>query len=199
MREVLAGIHHWTAFHERIGFDVSSYYVAPAGALVDPMLPSEGVEAVARLGTPGVILLTNRHHHRHSDRFREAFECPVRCPESGLHEFGPEMDVEGFDFGDEVAPGVVALEVDAICPDDSALHVPASRALAFADGLVHWGERKVGFVPDQYMGDDPDAVKRGLRASASRLLELEPDNLLFAHGDPIVGGGSDALRAFLDS
>jgi glyoxylase-like metal-dependent hydrolase (beta-lactamase superfamily II) len=108
--------------------------------------------------------------------------------------------VEGFGFGDEVAPGIVALEVGALCPDDSALRVTSKGALAFADGLIHWGGGAVGFVPDQYMGDDPDGVKRGLRASLKRLMDVEEfDAILFAHGDPITAGGREALRSFLES
>ena len=198
MREILPGIHHWTAFHEGIRSDVSSYHVAPAGALIDPMVPPEGIDAIRALGTPEVILLTNRHHYRHSARFAEAFGCPVRCPAPGLHEFEDGPDVEGYAWGEEVAPGIVAHEVGAICPDDGALEIGhGGRALAFADGVIHWGDGRVGFVRDQYMGDDPDEVKRGVRASVARLAELDADNLLFAHGDPLVGGGREALRAFL--
>jgi hypothetical protein len=202
VREVLPGIHHWTAFHEGIGFDVSSYYVAPARALIDPMLPPDGgVDALAELPEPQVVLLTNRHHYRHSARFAERYGCPVRCHESGLHEFeGRPEEVDGFAYGDEVAPGIVALELGAICPDDSALLVTEQGTLAFADGFIHWGGGKIGFVPDQYMGDDPEDVKRGLRASAKRLLaEQQFDSLLFAHGEPIVTGGHEALRAFVES
>jgi hypothetical protein len=46
------------------------------------------------------------------------------------------------------------------------------------------------------LGDDPEGVKTGLRRSYRRLLDLDFDSLLFAHGDPIVGGGKDALRGF---
>jgi hypothetical protein len=200
MNEILPGLHHWTAFHRGIGFDVSSYFVADAAALVDPMLPPEGLAAFAELGEPRVILLSNRHHYRHSARFVEAFSCPVLCHESGLHEFEGGPAVEGFGFGDKVAPGIVALELDAICPDDSALRIASKEALAFADGLVHWGRGTLGFVPDQFMGDDPEGVKRGLRASLERLLREEDfDALLFAHGDPIAAGGREALRSFIET
>jgi hypothetical protein len=45
--------------------------------------------------------------------------------------------------------------------------------------------------------DEPAATKEGLRAAYRRLAdELEFDHLLLAHGDPFVGDGRDALRAF---
>ena len=41
MNEIIPGVWHWTAFHEGIGSDVSSYYVERAAALIDPMLPPD--------------------------------------------------------------------------------------------------------------------------------------------------------------
>ena len=198
MKEVLPGLHHWTAYHEGVGFDVSSYYVPGARALIDPMLPDLGLDSFEDT-EPTVILLTIRHHYRASDAFREAFGCRVRCHESGLHEFEGGPQVEGFSFGDEVAPGIVALEMNAISPDDTALHIDlgaGTGAVAFGDGIVHWGGGRIGFVPDRFM-DDPDQTKRGIRESARRLMDRDFDSLLFAHGDPIVGEGRKALEAFL--
>lgn len=67
-----------------------------------------------------------------------------------------------------------------------------------ADGIIH-RDGEMRFVSDGLLGDDPDAVKAGLRRAYSRLLDREFDNLLFAHGDPLVGGGKEALRQFADS
>jgi len=52
-------------------------------------------------------------------------------------------------------------------------------------------------VPDFLLGDDPEAVKAQLRERLAALLDLEFDTLLLAHGEPVVGGGRDALRRFL--
>jgi hypothetical protein len=199
MREILPGILHWTAFHEGIGLDVSSYYVASAAALIDPMLPPEGLDRLLPGAQPERILLTNRHHLRHSQQFVEAFRCRVMCHEAGLHEFRGGPEVEGFRFGDEVAPGITALEVDAICDEETALHIDSGEGiLAFADGLLR-SNGGLGFVPDRYMGDDPEQVKRGIREALGRLLELPFDSLFFAHGLPMLGGGKRALRQFLES
>jgi glyoxylase-like metal-dependent hydrolase (beta-lactamase superfamily II) len=196
VKELLPGLHHYTAFHEGIRSDVSSYFVSEPRVLIDPMLPPDGLEWFRGDRESAVILLTNRHHLRKSDAFAKEFGCPIRCHESGLYEFENGPAVEGFAFGDELAPGITALEMGAICPDDSVLRIDVGGgALAFADGIIH--EDGVGFVPDRYMGDDPDAVKSGVRESVRRLLDQDFDTALFAHGDPIVGGAKKALRAFL--
>jgi glyoxylase-like metal-dependent hydrolase (beta-lactamase superfamily II) len=53
------------------------------------------------------------------------------------------------------------------------------------------------FVPEQYM-DDPERTKEGLRAAYRRLLDLDFDTLLVAHGEPVVGGAKAALREFAE-
>jgi glyoxylase-like metal-dependent hydrolase (beta-lactamase superfamily II) len=93
--------------------------------------------------------------------------------------------------------GITALEVGAICPDETALHIELGDGfLAIADGVVNYDELR--FVPDNLIGDDPESVREGLRESYRRLLDLEFDGLLFAHGDPVVEGGKQALRKFVN-
>jgi hypothetical protein len=198
MNEVLPGVLHWTTFHEGIGAPVHSHFAVEAAALIDPRVPAGGVEAVGRYGRPERILLSNRHHLRHSRQFADAFACAIRCHEAGLHEFGDDTDVHGFRFGDEVAPGIRALEMGALTPEDTVFHLQAGAgALLFADGLIRDAGGRLAFVPDKLMGDDPEEVKRGLRASLRALLEQDFDALLFAHGEPLPEGGRRALREFV--
>ena len=207
MREIAPGLFHWTALHDRIHNEVSSYYVSQSGLLIDPLLPAEGFDGgtdplqwLRQHGPPRAILLTNRHHYRHSGRLAEAFDVTVHASEPGIHEFSAEQRVAPFHFGDRLPGGVIAHEIDAICPDETALEIPSVRAVALADGLVRFSalDGPLGFVPDGLMGDDPEAVKEGLHDSYSRLLKLDFDHLLLAHGMPAVGDGKEQLRSFLE-
>jgi len=198
MNEIAPGLWHWTAQHPQISWEVSSYYLLFERVLIDPMLPVEGLEWFEQNGAPEHVLLSNRHHDRDSWRLRDAFGCEVHCVRNGLYELEGRGPVEPFDFGDELPGGVVVHEVDSICPDETALHIPAYRALACADGVVSGsGEGELAFVPD-FLMDDPDQTKEGLRDSYRGLLELDFDALLLAHGTPIATGGKDALRRFVD-
>jgi hypothetical protein len=199
IREVLPGVHHWTAIHPRIRVPVDSYYIEPARVALDPMVPREGLEWFKGRHPPAQVVLTNRHHLRHGERFAEAFACPIRCSEAGLHEFERGPKVEGFAFGEELAPGITAHQLGAICPDDSALHIRTAggSALAFADGLTRPRGGGLAFVPGFLMGDDPAAVRARLRESLRELLDLDFDSLLFAHGEPLVGTAKPALREFI--
>jgi hypothetical protein len=196
MDEITPGIWHWTTFHPRIKSDVSSYYLSAERVLIDPMAPAEGLDWFADNAPPTDVLLTNRHHYRASDRFVERFGVTVHCVREGLHEFARGELIAPFDFGDELPGGIVAHAVGAICPDETAFHVPARQALAVADGAVRWKEGgPLAFVPDRFM-DEPETTKEGLRQAYRRLAELDFRHLLLAHGEPFVGTGRDALAAF---
>jgi hypothetical protein len=200
VREVLPGVFHWTAIHPRILIEVSSYWLEDGGVLIDPLVPPDvGLEWFADRPTPpAAIVLSNRHHYRDSARFVEQFASPVYCCRSGLHEFTHDEPVTGFDPGDRLPGGLVAYEVGGLCPDETALYLPARRAVAFADGVVRGGPRghagALGFVPDALM-DDPPATKRNLLAAFARMLrDLDFEHVLLAHGGPLVGDGRAQLE-----
>jgi len=198
MKEIAPGIYHWMAAHPRIKMDVSSYYVAESATLLDPMVPPEGLDWFRGDNEPEHIVLTNRHHHRDSEQFCGAFEIgPVLVPESGLHDYeDKKLEVTGYAIGEEMAPGIICHEVGAICPDDMALEIRSAGALAMADGLINYGQ--LMFVPDNLM-DEPEQTKQGLVDSLRELLDVDFDTLLFAHGEPMVGGAKEALRKFVEA
>lgn len=199
MNEIAPAVWHWTAHHPGIGVDVHSYFLAPEGVLIDPMRPGAGFERLEEIAPPREVLLTNRHHYRASAALRARYGVPVRCHEAGMHEFTAGEEVEPFQFGDRFFGGVEALEVGALCPEETALY--ASRGggiLALGDSVVRWDPKgPLGFVPDRHLGDDPEAVRRGLRASLARLLDRGFEILLLAHGEPIVGGARKELAELI--
>jgi hypothetical protein len=198
MVEIAPGLWHWTARRESIGAEVSSYYLESEHVLIDPMIPREGIGWFEAHGVPEHAILTNRHHDRDAWRLHAAVGVTVHCIRNGLHELEGRGPVDAFEFGDELPGGVIVHEVDAICPDETALHIPRHRALACADGVVRWGGGdRLQFVPD-YLMDDPEQTRENLRAAYRRLLDLDFDLLLLAHGKPVVGGAREALRAFVE-
>jgi hypothetical protein len=198
MQEIAPGLWHWTARHPHIGSEVSSYYLVSERVVLDPLLPAEGLEWFDG-AEPEHVVLTNRHHDRDAWRLQEAFGSQVHCAATGVHELEGRGWATPFRFGDELPGGIIAHEVGAICPDETALEIPAYRALAVADGVVRWrGKEGLGFVPDSLM-DDPAATKQGLLASYRRLLDLRFELLLLAHGAPVTADAHRVLRAFVES
>ncbi len=198
MQEIGSGLWHWTARRESIGSEVSSYYLEAERVMIDPMIPPEGLDWLERRGAPEHLLLTNRHHDRDAWRLHDAFGSTVHCIRNGLYELEGRGPVDAFDFGDELPGGISVHEVDAICPDETALYIPSHGALACADGVVRWRDGDgLEFVPDSLM-DDPEETKQRLRDAYRGLLELDFDVLLLAHGAPVLSGARDALRTFVD-
>lgn len=192
MDEVIPGILHWKAKHPNIGVDVSSYLLVDAGIVLDPILPEgEGPDWIGH--DIEKVVLTCRHHGRSASDFG----VPVLVHRSGLHEFeGSGVDVQPYDTGDELAPGVRVLPFGRICPDDAVLHIALGPGvLAFGDGILNYGG--LGHPPDQYIGDDPEAIKADIVEGLVPLADEDFDVLLFAHGDPVAGGGKALLQEFV--
>ncbi len=205
IREILPGVFHWRTVHPAIRIEVSCHYLEAARMLLDPLLPEEGLAWFERRRAPRHILLTNRLHSRQSQRFVEAFGCEVWCNEAGLGHFGAkgevrDLRVRGFPPGEVLPGGIESHEVGVLCPDETAFRIPGvAPALAVADGVVRDGAGPLVFVPDSLLGEDPEAVKRGLRAAYRRLLALDFDHLLLAHGNPWIGGAREVLAEFVGS
>jgi hypothetical protein len=198
MLEIAPGMWHWTARRKSIGSDVSSYYLERERVVIDPMIPPDGLEWFDARGVPEHAVLTNRHHDRDAWRLHEAFGCAVHCIDNGVYELEGRGPVQPFRFGEELPGEIFVHEVDAICPDETALHIPRHRALACADGVVRWRSGdELQFVPD-YLMDDPERTKQGLLDAYRGLLDLDFDVLLLAHGEPVVGEAREALRRFLE-
>lgn len=195
IEEILPGVLHWTAYHEGIDSTVHSSFIVGSGTLIDPMVPEEGIEEIEAFARPRRIVLSNRHHYRHSDRFARRYNCPVLCHEAGLHEFVASQHVQGFAFGEQVAEDVKALELASICPEETTLllELPATGALCFADGVTRARDGALAFMPDSLLGEDPAAVRAGLRERLRPMLQLDFDALLFAHAEPVSRAGKAML------
>jgi hypothetical protein len=74
MEEILPGLIHWRAFHEGIGRLVHSGLVCDSGTLLEPMQPAGGLDAVAAIGEPQRIVLSNRHRRNLTRVLEEEFD-----------------------------------------------------------------------------------------------------------------------------
>lgn len=189
MDEIADGLYDWTARHEGHGQIVHSHFYARGGVVIDPMgPPPEGLP-----GEPRLVVLTSRHHLRHA----EEYGVPIVCHADGLHEFeGADVEVRPFAFGDELSPGVRALEVGVLTPEETALHIDAGGGwLALADAVIRGRDGELAFVPDFLIGDDPPAIRAGLKEALRRLLDTESfEGVVYAHGAP---GTRAELEAFV--
>ena len=177
---------------------MSSYYLRPERALIDPLIPDEGLDWFAA-DPPENIYLSIRHHYRHCGEFSEKYGCTIWCVEKGMHEFTHGEVVSAFRFGDTLPGNIGTVEIGSICPDEGALYIGREGGcVVLADGCVRMNDGPLQFVPDSLLGDDPDGVKDGLRAAYGRLIEnYDFENVLLSHGGPIIGDGREQMRAFI--
>jgi hypothetical protein len=198
MREIIPGVFHWTAYNEAIDHDVSSYYVEPAATAIDPKVPEGGLDELP--GRPQQVLLTSGHHLRDAQRLAEAFGIPIRALPQAAQHIGDAAEIMVLAPGEPAGDGITALHVGVISDDECALHIAhGGGALALADAVNNMGG-ELSFFPDSLLGDDPEAVKAGLRTELARLAtEHRFEALLFAHGEPIASGGPAALKRFTAS
>jgi len=197
MQQLAPGIFHWTAVNPSIGTRVSSYYVESAAAVIDPMVPDDGLDSLP--GRPERVLLSSGHHLRDSVQFADAYGIPICASRQAADHLGAMGSmVETWGEGEaHPAPTVTALHVGVLCADEGALHIDAGDgALVLADA-VHQSRGGLAFFADGLLGDDPESVKQGLKAALSAFADsLDFDALLLAHGEPLATGGRAALREF---
>ena len=194
MDEMIPGVVHWAAVHPHTGLLSHSAFVLESGTLIDPMLPDDGLDWFDA-HRPERALLTNRHHLRGAAAFAERFGCSIHCHPAGLHEFaggGPHVEPL------EPVAGIAVHELGALTPEEVALRVAAGPgALALADSVMRGRDGALTFFSDSLLGDDPEAVKRGIREGLRGILDaVEFDALLLAHGAPRATGGRAELEAF---
>jgi hypothetical protein len=193
MQELTPGIRHWSGRHPNIGWEVSSYWLPGLKVLLDPLdVPAE-VEEIDE------IILSNRHHKRSAFEARERFGAVLRVPRTGMQDYSPGDPVEPYEYGEPLAGGAITAHlVTDLWPDDGVLHIPSLEALEIADTVLHYGD-ELSLVPENLMGDDPEADREGILGGLRRLsADLDFKHLLFAHGTPIGNEGHARLDAFLE-
>jgi len=186
---VRPGLFHWQGYESEVKCDCSSTaIVTPAGLIfIDPIPLSE--EALKDLvaesfSAPAAVVLTSGNHQRESLALAKRFAIPVFAPE----DTGDDISADHrFRSGDPVAwMGSVALP--GFGPGETAfLH---DGALVFGDALINLEPEGLRLLPEKYREDSKQALR-----SLEALRLLNPELLLFAHGNPITSNSAARLVA----
>lgn len=199
VQQILPGVWHWTAPHPNLrDFAVSSYWLDEVRILVDPLIGPSERDWFSGLGlTPDAIVLTNHHHYRSSAELSDRYGAAIHAPQASVHLYRGGERVTGYGAGDELAAGLVAVDLGARSANDCGLYFERARALWPADTIVRAPDDPadpIGWVIDAFF-EDPAASKSELLTVFTRILsDTDFEHLMPAHGLPLIGNGRAELE-----
>lgn len=194
VKEILSGVHTWSVFSEEKGFRFNGYAVetSTGTVLVDPPLPDEGWHELDALAPFAAVYVTNRNHSRAAETFAERYGAPVRIHEHDAEQ-AQAVAQETVRGGETVGAEVVVVHVPGKSPGEVAFHVPGRRALIVGDVVIGVPPGNLSTYPDDRIDDREELVR-----SAAKLLELDFESLLLCDGAPVITGGKEKLRAWVE-
>ncbi len=185
----------WSAFNEDRNIDFhSAVWVRPEGNMViDPLPLSDHDEAHLRdLGGVAWIVITNSDHVRDSIRLAENTGAQLMGPSQEANDFPVEC-TRWLTDGDEVVPGMLALELDGSkTPGELALLLEGSTLITGDLIRAHEGGA-LCLLPEEKLSDKRKAI-----ASLRRLTLLpELEALLPGDGWPVFRDATVLLQELL--
>jgi glyoxylase-like metal-dependent hydrolase (beta-lactamase superfamily II) len=187
------GFASWSVYDPACKTDLYSHAYRHRHHLivVDPVMPgAEGIEALKKMGTVTLVLLTNGNHERETAKFRKVFSVPLAVPSGAVSSLSvkPEIIVDGL----TQLHGLQPIPLPGAGPGEYAYFNAASKTMIVGDALINAAPKGLSLLPAQYCEDEALT-----RKSARTLLNHAFDSLFFAHGEPIVGGAKPLLSKLL--
>lgn len=192
---VADGVWTWTVTDDRIGGAPSTTVAVEADpgslVLVNPLRlePRE----LDRIGGVAALVLTGPSHVRAAPHYRDLTGAPLWAPAAMARE---DLDPdETFGDGDELPGGLRAIALPGPSDAETAFHLPrGGGVLILGDALTNIpASGGLHVLPAPH---NPDVART--RRSCLRLLGLNFDLVLFAHGEPLRDGAKERLREAIE-
>lgn len=224
MQKLTDGLWRWTARHPEwhpgeFGAEVASFAAQADGAdakdgntllLIDPLLPEDHAEAGtvlealdAAVGNRVAILISIPYHVRSSEelwkRYRNDAQVTIHGHPAAAKRLKDKSAFEEIDPGTPLPGGVTAHTIGKPKRYETPLHVPSHDALVFGDAVAeHDGALRV-WATDKVDTKVERFYRERFNPTLEPLLELGATNVLVTHGQPVMGGGTEALRKALEA
>jgi hypothetical protein len=197
VRELAPGLWYWTAPHpewhgatdwpEEVG--CVGYRTSAAIVLIDPLVPRDGEDDFWRfidgLELPVEVLITAPWHRRDAYRVAERYGTTVWAHERAA----PRIDFRT--RSGDLPAGVEAFVPDGDGEGQVAFHLPEHETLVVAEFFMGTADG-LKLCPSPTLRD-LDAFHRSMR----KLLELEIERVLVAHGEPVLARGRSRIAEAL--
>lgn len=214
MQTLTEGLWRWTARHPEwhpgeFGAEVACF-AAQAGdttVLIDPLLPPDPSSVLAvidqTLADRLAILITIPYHVRSAEalwrRYSKEAETTIHGHPACAKRLTDRSGFREMEPGTPLPAGVTAHRIGKPRRYETPLHIPSHKALVFGDAVAESGGRLVVWSSDKVDAKVERFYAQRFNPTLEPLLELDFDNVLVTHGQPLMGGGKRALRAALDA
>ncbi|MBI2486556.1 MAG: hypothetical protein HYW01_06290 [Deltaproteobacteria bacterium] len=196
MREIIPGIYTWSWLSPRHGYNFNGYAFNSAEGLIviDPVIMEDAdMDELQKLGTPALIILTNKDHERIAYEIRDRFGAKIHIHKEDAPLLKQVPDHK-FDDGDILPGNLRAINVsDNKSPGETALLLLRGKGILFiGDAIIGWPKGEFSLLPmDKYQ--NPHRAKESIKV----LLEYDYDTVLVGDGESVLEGGKEAILRFL--
>ena len=187
------GFYTWSFFNPEVKTECSSHVFVHDQSLIliDPFPVGAAMEAeLKKLGSPTAILLTNGNHNRAAQQLKKQWMVPVGAAADAVEELGfiPEMIVDSL----VQLHGLKPIPLKGGGSGEFAYFSAKSKTLVVGDAIINPGNSGLALLPEKYCTNAPL-----LRTALDKVLSLDFENLLMAHGEPILGSARTQIETLL--
>ena len=193
LEQVAPGLRRWAAWHAEWRQEVGAVAVdTPDGlVLIDPIDPPPEVRS------PEHVLVTTHSHARSAGNLGASHVWAPAREVRKLKNRGVVV-TDPFEKNPELPGGIVAL---ATASDGEVVYwLPQQKAVVVGDVLLGAGAKPnatsepLRLCPESWLGG---ATTKQLVKSLLPLLDLPVERILVSHGNPVLQGGKDVLKALI--
>jgi len=193
---LLPGLFVWREYDSAVKAELfSSAIVTSTGLyIVDPIpLVRERIAELMDVVPVSGVIVTNSNHRRAASDYANMFVAPIFAHAKSFPERELPCLIE-IDDGQRIGNELEVVTIDGAPPGEIALyHSPGGGTLIVGDALINFEPYGFTFLPRKYCRNQKEMLR-----SLRKLLGLEVERMLFAHGTPLVSGASARLRQLLD-
>jgi hypothetical protein len=206
------GLWRWTARHPEwhpgeFGSEVVSFALRAGDdtVLIDPLLPPEPDAVLGlierELGERLAMLISVPYHVRSSEEIRNRFRGEVETTIWGhpacRKRLADGAGFQAFEPGDRLPGGASAYKIGKPPRHEMPLLLPSHRALVFGDAVAEVGGELRVWADKRVDANVSRFYHERFNPTLEPLLELDFESVLVTHGQPVLAGGPEALRAAL--
>jgi len=161
--------------------------------LIDPCETSPQVESeLTKLGRLSIIFLTSGNHERTSSLLRKKWGIPVAASANAVPEISQKPDIILEE--DQTIHDLTPIDLSGGAAGETAFFHPRSKTIILGDAVIHLPKYPLMILPEKYCTNPA-----GLKNSLQKLLQLDFEHLMFAHGNPILSTGKKQLAQLLQT